>query len=65
MVGGNYLKHGYIWRVGNGQNINIWDDAWTPNCVNRKFITPKGGHLLSKVADYIDHVSYNWDEDPV
>lgn len=26
-------------------------------------MTPKGGHLLSKVVDLIDPVSSNWDED--
>ena len=63
MVGVNTLKHGYIWRVGNGQKIDIWEDAWIPNCANRKVITPKGQHLLSKVSDFIDPSSNRWDED--
>ena len=63
MKGTNSLKRGYIWRVGNGQNINIWKDAWIPSCANREVVTPKAGQLLTKVGDLIDHVSNNWDED--
>ena len=54
---------GYIWRVGNGHNINIWKDAWIPNCATRKIVTPRRGQLLSKVGDLIDPTSNNWDED--
>ncbi|SPT16716.1 unnamed protein product [Triticum aestivum] len=57
------LKRGYIWRVGNEHNINIWEDAWIPNCATRKIVTPKGGQLLSKVVDLIDPISNNWNED--
>ena len=46
LAGVNTLKNGYIWQVGNGQNIDIWEDAWIPNRANRKVITPKGQHLL-------------------
>ena len=63
MAGITTLKRGYIWRVGNGHNINIWEDAWMPNCATRKIVTPKGGHLLSRLVDLIDPVSNNWDED--
>ena len=63
MAGINSLKRGYIWRVGNGQNINIWEDAWIPNCATRKVVTPKGGQLLTKVGDLIDPASNTWDED--
>ena len=63
MVGVSSLKRGHIWRVGNGQNIDIWEDAWIPNCANRKIVTPKGGQLLRKVADLIDPILNSWDED--
>ena len=35
------------------------------NCANRKIITPRRGHLLSKVSDLIDKVMNFWDEDLV
>ena len=63
LAGVNTLKNGYIWQVGNGQNIDIWEDAWTPNYANRMVITPKGQYLLSKVSDLIDPYSNRWDED--
>lgn len=63
MAGVNTLKYGYMWRVGKGQNINTWNDVWIPNCADRKVITLKEVNLLSKVADFIDPISNNWDED--
>lgn len=30
MAGVNVLHHSYIWRAGDGQNINIQADAWMP-----------------------------------
>jgi hypothetical protein len=54
MQGVNTLKHGYIWRVGDGEKINIWRDAWIPNSPSRMIITPRGNQLLSKVSDLID-----------
>ena len=56
MAGVSSLKRGHIWRVGNGQNIDIWEDAWISNCANRKIVTPKGGQLLRKVEDLIDPI---------
>jgi hypothetical protein len=28
IAGINVFKRGFIWRVGNGELINIWDDPW-------------------------------------
>ena len=42
MTGVNSLKNGYIWRVENGQNIDISRDALILKCANRKIITPRG-----------------------
>ena len=53
----NSLKNRYIWRVGNGQNIDIWKGTWIRNYAYMKIITPRGGHLLSKVSDLIDPVT--------
>ena len=63
MAGVESLRNGYIWRVGSGENIDIWRDAWIPNCANRRVITPMRGNLFTKVADLIDQVTNFWDED--
>ena len=65
MAGVNSLRNGYIWRVGNGQKIDIREDAWIPNCANRKIITPRRRHLFSKVSGLIDPIMNCWDEDLV
>ena len=30
-------KRGSIWRVGNGESIDIWKDPWIPSSPSRKF----------------------------
>jgi hypothetical protein len=65
MAGVDSLKNGYIWRVGTGQKIDIWTDAWIPNCANRRIITPRQGNLPTKVSDLIDPTTNVWDEDLV
>ena len=62
-AGVNSLKNGYIWRVGNGQKIDILRDAWIPHSTDRKIITPRRGHPLSKVFDLIDPIVNCWDKD--
>jgi hypothetical protein len=41
------LKKGCIWRVGDGVDINIWDDAWIPDSPSRMVVTP--GAILSSL----------------
>jgi hypothetical protein len=61
MAGMETFKRGYMWRVGNGASINIWTDAWLPNSVTRKVLTPKGGIILSKVGELIHPITGMWD----
>ena len=55
------LKKGIIWRVGSGQDINIWHDPWIPRDETREVQTRRGNQLLSRVADLIDPTTSSWD----
>jgi hypothetical protein len=57
------FKRGYVWRVGNGEKINMWQDPWIPSSPDRKLITPRGASIYTKVSDLIDPVSEQWDEE--
>jgi hypothetical protein len=41
--------------VGDGSQINIWDDPWIPCSPNRKFATIKGNIVYNKVFDRKQH----------
>jgi hypothetical protein len=60
--GTELLKEGIIWRIGNGNSVNIWSDPWLPRGVTRRPATPKGRSLLSRVSDLIDPNTGAWDE---
>jgi hypothetical protein len=57
------FKKGGIWRVGNGNNINIWEDRWVPGSYSCKVLTPKGQNIYTKVSDLIDPITNSWDEE--
>jgi hypothetical protein len=42
--------------------VNIWRGPWLPRGISRRPITPRGGCLLSQVAELIDPVTGEWDE---
>ena len=62
MKGVDLLKEGIIWRIGNGENVRIWEDPWLPKGLTRKPATPKGTNLLIKVSELINPVTCVWDE---
>lgn len=55
------LKEGLIWRVGSGENINIWLDPWIPFGVTRRPITPRSRNIILRVSELIDPITSNWD----
>ena len=56
------FKRGYIWRIGTGENVNIWSDPWIPSSPDRKVISPRGLSILTKVSDLICPITSTWDE---
>jgi hypothetical protein len=61
MQGVQVLKEGIIWRIGNGQHIDIWTDPWLPRGVTRRPITPRGQNIIQRVDELIDPVIESWD----
>lgn len=55
------LKKGVIWRVGDGLGLNMWTDPWLPRDFSRHPITPRGGIVLTEVADLLDPATGSWD----
>jgi hypothetical protein len=58
-----YFNGACIWRVGDGDQINIWKDLWIPTSPTRKIYTPRGSILLNKVSDLINPSTGWWDEE--
>jgi hypothetical protein len=56
------FKRGHIWRVGNGQNIDIWKDHWVLGMPSREIDTLHGHVIFKKVSELIDPISGEWDE---
>jgi len=55
------IKDGVIWRIGNGQNVDIWKDPWLPRGMTWRPMTPRGRNLMQKVEELIDSVTEDWD----
>jgi hypothetical protein len=49
--------------VGDGSQINIWEDNWIPSSHNLKIMTPRGSNILTRVANLINPIDGLWDED--
>ena len=63
LAGLECFKRGYIWRVGDGTQINIWNDNWTPGSHNLKVLTPRGNIVISTVDELINPIDGRWDEE--
>jgi hypothetical protein len=63
MAGLENFKRGCIWRVGDGSQINIWEDAWIPTRPSKRMMTPQGTILVTMVNDLINPMAGSWDEE--
>lgn len=61
LAGLECFKRGYIWRVGDGSQINIWEYNWIPTSQNLKVQTPRGRNIVTIVNELINPVTRQWD----
>jgi hypothetical protein len=54
LKGVDLIKEGIIWRIGNGESVNIWTDTWIPHGNTRWLATYRGATVLTRVADLMD-----------
>jgi hypothetical protein len=63
MAGLENFKRGCIWRIGDGTQVNIWEDKWIPTSPTCKLATPRGNIVITKVSILIYPISGFWDEE--
>lgn len=56
MAGLEDFKRGYVWRIGDGSQVNIWGGNWVPLSPNLRGGTPREGIMLNKILDLINPV---------
>ncbi|XP_050278363.1 uncharacterized protein LOC126719908 [Quercus robur] len=63
LKGPEVLLKGAKWRVGSGESINVWLDAWLPSLDHPRIQSPiVEGFEDIKVHDLIDPVTHSWDD---
>ena len=56
------MKRGARWRVGCGDNISVWNDAWLPSLDHPTVQSPVvEGFQEARVVDLINPVSHRWE----
>ena len=55
------IEKGAIWRVGNGQLIDVWQHRWLPNPNHSKIISPKASSSVHRVYDLFLFDTRIWD----
>ena len=57
------IHNGAVWRVGNGQLIDIWNHRWLSKTTPRQIVSPRPTANLKKVSDLILPNSKQWNLD--
>ena len=62
LIGRDLLLKGARWRVGSGDTISVWNDAWLPSTTHPRIeaqVVP--GFEDMKVSALIDPATKKWD----
>lgn len=55
------MKRGARWKVGYGDNISVWNDAWLPSLDHPTVqLLAMEGFQEARVVDLINPVSHKW-----
>ncbi|EEF29909.1 conserved hypothetical protein [Ricinus communis] len=65
MEGKTILDKGVCWRVGNGRDINIWNDNWIPTLTNKRLMVQNIMPADAFVHELIDEELRCWKLDLV
>ena len=55
------INKGAIWRVGNGELIDVWKHQWLPNLACSKIVSPKANSSVTWVCDLFYPNTRIWD----
>ena len=55
------IHKGAIWRIGNGEAINIWDHHWLPGPSCSKIVSLRASSNVVRVCDLFFPNSRTWD----
>ncbi|XP_062028694.1 uncharacterized protein LOC133744637 [Rosa rugosa] len=53
------LQAGLVWRIGDGQSVDIWNDEWIPNVSHHSIFRPDDT-VFERVADLFHGDSLTW-----
>lgn len=63
VAGLGLLKEGLLWRIGNGQQVRIWDDRWLSNPHSYMINSPRPANVdYRRVADLFFPNLKQWKE---
>jgi ribonuclease HI len=62
MHGRDLLREGLVWRIGNGEGIDIWKDNWIPRAGLKRPLGQKPGEEVSTVSDLLLPDGQGWNE---
>ncbi|KAG8472055.1 hypothetical protein CXB51_036938 [Gossypium anomalum] len=59
------LEEGLGWRIGNGKNVDIWNDAWLPGVGNGRVQCQQINIWYSTVLDLVDRDTVTWKQEEI